>query len=183
MCANHLETSQRQHTNTSKKLPQENPDRRCPQWPPNVPKSFQNLPREHQTASKKLPKEGPGDSKRLPGPPQEGSKKYVGKVHRFCHRFDTNLEAQGNQKSTKNVKKRAPETGPGKDAETAAKRRACNPQKQWFGIGGVAKITKPRGLRKVTKMTPKRLPKWSQIEQKALPEPSQKTHRKRVAKR
>ena len=81
-------------------------------------------------------------------------------------------------RNRQNVQKRAPETGPGKDAETAAKRRACNPQKQWFGIGGVAKITKPTGLQKVTKITPKRLPKWSQIEQKALPEASGKTHRK-----
>ena len=45
-----------------------------------------------------------------------------------------------------------------KSAETVG----LGPSKQCFRIGGVAKITKSRGLRKVTKMTPKWLPKWSQ---------------------
>jgi len=88
------------------------------------------------------------------------------------------MEAQRDQKSTKNVKKGALETGSGKDTKKVPKRRGWDPQKQCFRIEGVAKITNPRGLQKVTKMTPKWLPKWSQIEQKAVPAASCKTHRK-----
>ena len=72
------------------------------------------------------------------------------------------MEAQGAQKSQKNVKKWALETGSGKDTEKVPKRGAWDPQKQWFGIVGVAQITKSKGLRKATKMSPKRLPKWNQ---------------------
>ena len=65
------------------------------------------------------------------------------------------MEAQRDQKSTKNVKKGALETGSGKDTKKVPKRRGWDPQKQCFRIEGVAKITKSRGLRKVMKMTPK----------------------------
>ena len=65
------------------------------------------------------------------------------------------MEAEGIPKSTKNVKKTVPEAGSGKDAQKVRKRGAWDPQKQCFRIEGVAKITKSRGLRKVTKITPK----------------------------
>ena len=71
------------------------------------------------------------------------------------------MEAQGTPKSTNNVKKAVPEAGSGKDAQKVRKRGGWDPQKQCFRIEGVAKITKFRCLRKVTKMTPKLLPKWS----------------------
>ena len=72
------------------------------------------------------------------------------------------MGGQGTPKSTKNVKKAVPETGSGKDAQKVRKRGAWDLQKQCFRIEGVAKITKSRGRRKVPKMTPKWLPKWSQ---------------------
>ena len=92
------------------------------------------------------------------------------------------MEAQSlqrDQRSTKNVKKGALETGSGKDTKKVPKRRGWDPQKQCFRIEGVAKIPNPRGLRKVTKMTPKLLLKWSQIDQKAVPEASRKTHQQK----
>ena len=67
----------------------------------------------------------------------------------------------GDPKIDKNVKKAVPETGSGKDTKKVRKRGGWDLQKQCFRIEGVAKITKSRGLRKVTKMTPKWLPKWS----------------------
>ena len=65
------------------------------------------------------------------------------------------MEAPGTPKSSKNVKKAVPEAGSGKDATKVRKRGAWDPQKHGFRTGGVTKITKSRGLRKVTKMTPK----------------------------
>ena len=100
----------------------------------------------------------PGRSRRPAGTPKS-IKKSTKKQCLQSHPKSSKTEPRRVQKSTKIDKNRGPETTLKKHSKKVPKLSPSDPQKQWFRIAGITKITKSAGRQKVTKMSPKLTPK------------------------